>query len=353
MIKETKIDWELADKIYAREEDKILENITKEKQNIAQECTKLHLGNSSIRARMYRANIDMLAQLADARIDADWEIVSKNRTNITDANINKILARLNDTLSQHIRRFMQSMEVSAQRNRTWGSAVAQSYQDKNNRTKGKLLAKAKRELEIRRGRLELETKENVSPPLSERIKQYFHLQDSIKNEYREITFVDIDIAGSTSLKEGESKEAVIYSFEQYNQMLDNLTQKHDGEDFNRIGDERILMFKTPTDAVEMAIELQNALAEFNRDKTQNRLDKLFKVRIGINTGNCLIDAMLESSDVAEHTIDIACHLQKYGKADAVYISENTYSKLEFKNSNQFEGPIDFEKDNIKIYIYRL
>lgn len=201
--------------------------------------------------------------------------------------------------------------------------------------------------------LKEKNKENIKLSLSERIEKLFQLGDNIKKEHREITFVDIDVAGSTSLKEGESKEAVICSFGKYNQMLDNLTQKHDGEEFSNNGDERILMFKKPTNAVKMSIELQNALVEFNKDKTQNRLNKPFKVRIGINTDDCLIDETIERSDVACYTLDVACHLQKDGEADAVYVSENTYSKLELKDGNQFEGPDDFEKDNIKIYIYRL
>jgi hypothetical protein len=57
LTKETKIDWELADKIYAREEDKILENMTKEMQNIAQDCSKRGVANSSIsRSIMHRAH---------------------------------------------------------------------------------------------------------------------------------------------------------------------------------------------------------------------------------------------------------------------------------------------------------
>ena len=196
------------------------------------------------------------------------------------------------------------------------------------------------------------TKQNMEPPLSERLKNYFQLQDSIKSEYREITFVDVDVVGSTTLKAGEPKEAVVYSFGQYNQILTNLIQKHCGEDFNHIGDERILMFKNPADAVKMGIELQNTLVGFNKDKTRNRLSRPFKIRIGINTGDCLIDSMLKSSNVAEHTLDIACHLQKYGEPDTVYISETTYSNLELKTQNQFEGPLEFPNDNIKIYIYR-
>ena len=194
--------------------------------------------------------------------------------------------------------------------------------------------------------------EDTELPLSDRLKKYFQLRDSIKNEYQEITFVDIDVAGSTTIKEGLSKEAVVYSFREYNRILDNLTQKHHGEEFNRIGDERIIMFKKPANAMKMGIELYNALFEFNKDKTANRLNEPFKVRIGINTGDCLIDPMIESSDVADYTLDVACHLQKYGEPDTIYMSEHTHTSLELKNKNQFEGPIKFQKDNIQIYIYR-
>jgi len=193
--------------------------------------------------------------------------------------------------------------------------------------------------------------ENAKPLLSERLKEYFQIRDSIQSEYSEITFVDIDVAESTGLKEGEPKESVVYSFGQYNEIIYNLMRKHSGEEFNRIGDEQILLFENPTDAAKMGIELQSALLEFNEDKTRNRLSGPFKVRLGINTGDCLIDPMLETSDAADYTLDIACHLQKYGEPDTVYISENTYSKLELEIKNRFEGPVEFQKDNIKIYTY--
>ncbi len=35
-----KMDWDLADKIYAREEDKILEDTNKKEQEITRDCTK-------------------------------------------------------------------------------------------------------------------------------------------------------------------------------------------------------------------------------------------------------------------------------------------------------------------------
>ena len=149
------IDWGIADKIYARAEEKILAETTKEEQKIAQDCTKRRVDGTTIwLSAMHKACMDMLAQLAEARIDADWEIVSQSKENITDLEIARIISRLSDVLTRHISSLMQSITISANRNRIGGSALFSSFEFKNNRTKAGLLAKAKRELDIRRSLLE-------------------------------------------------------------------------------------------------------------------------------------------------------------------------------------------------------
>ena len=128
------IDWELADKIYAREEDKILEDDKKRKQEKAKDCQSrgIMANTTSYRVGMRRIDMEKFERLKDARINADWQVVYKAKENITDRVFANIVTRLNQTLSTHIGR---SVSI-------YGS------QEEYNKTKAILLAKAKKELEI-------------------------------------------------------------------------------------------------------------------------------------------------------------------------------------------------------------
>lgn len=151
-----KIDWSLADKIYAREEDKILEDTNKKEQAIARDCTKRGMiGKTPWLSEMHRAHMDMLAKLAEATINADWEIVTKGGELISETLMNQVTTRLSHRLSRHIRSFMQSAEASITSNNI-DSSVLRSFEGKNEKNKNILLTKAKRELEIRGESLAME-----------------------------------------------------------------------------------------------------------------------------------------------------------------------------------------------------
>lgn len=189
-MKEVEVDWGIADKIYARAEEKIRAETTKEEQKIAQDCTKRRVNGTTMwLSAIHKARMDMLAQLAEARIDADWEIVSQSKENITDLEIAKIISRLSDVLTRHISSLMQSIAISANRNRIGGSALFSSFEFKNNRTKAELFAKAKRELEIRKDLLGMKkefpmTKITV---LFLAANPKTHTQLALDEEIREIT----------------------------------------------------------------------------------------------------------------------------------------------------------------------
>lgn len=135
------IDWELADKIYAREEDKILEEIQKRKQEIARDCQSRGIaGTTPCYVEIRRADIQKLDQLAKARINADWQALTKSGANITASIVDNILTRLSQTLSSHIRK----------------SVALYDSQKEYNKAKARLIGEAKRELEIRGGLMTIE-----------------------------------------------------------------------------------------------------------------------------------------------------------------------------------------------------
>jgi len=72
------------------------------------------------------------------------------------------------------------------------------------------------------------------------------------------------------------------------------------------------------------------------------------VRIGINTGVCLVDESREKGKWVSETMDIAGHLQKYSEAKEIRIGEETHKKLmdttNFKENKSIDG--------VKTYLYQ-
>jgi hypothetical protein len=89
------------------------------------------------------------------------------------------------------------------------------------------------------------------------------------------------------------------------------------------------------------------LKQFNKE--QSSLRRYLNVRIGINTGTLLLDDVTDLGKIAERDIDIAGHLQKYGRPGELLISASTWERI----ANQ----TDFRKrwqtiDDTVVYRYR-
>ncbi|MFH0774682.1 MAG: adenylate/guanylate cyclase domain-containing protein [bacterium] len=78
--------------------------------------------------------------------------------------------------------------------------------------------------------------------------------------------------------------------------------------------------------------------------------KPIHVRMGINSGELLMDGREEKGEVFSRTIDITGHLQKEAKPDEIMITEETFKGL--KEPGLFEEAGYLERDGVKIYRYR-
>jgi len=150
------INWNLADKIYAREEDKIREEMQEKQQEVAKIWSQANRFHSGARiSSMHKIHIETLSSLTDASIDSDWDIVIRSGPNIPESVIDNIIARLNSRLTRYINNFIFSVEQSIRRE-SISTLTLSSLQKKSNEAKTKLIVKAKRELEIRGGLLMIE-----------------------------------------------------------------------------------------------------------------------------------------------------------------------------------------------------
>ena len=147
-------------------------------------------------------------------------------------------------------------------------------------------------------------------------------------------------------KEGKKDTDIDYTFTQYHRYVEGITKENNGE-VVWSGDGGLCTFQDPDKAVGTAIRIQEGLSDFNKNKERNRLEKPIMVRIGINTGICLVDKSRKKGKWVSEVINIAGHLQKYSEPGEIRIGEETYKKLMDKTNFKEDKSID----GVKTYLY--
>lgn len=191
-----------------------------------------------------------------------------------------------------------------------------------------------------------ETARRKEMSLEETMKMQSELREYIQKKFvRKTTALDIDIADSTKLKEGQSPEAILGSFTEYWKLIDLAALAEGGRLLNRAGDGAIYLFGEADQAVEAAKQMLKDVEKFN--KKLNKLSTPFRVRIGLNNGEIMEDLTKKGADVFSHVLDIAGHLQKMASPGEIIISDSAYQEL--GNKKDFEPRGISEKDGIPVH----
>jgi class 3 adenylate cyclase/pSer/pThr/pTyr-binding forkhead associated (FHA) protein len=188
-----------------------------------------------------------------------------------------------------------------------------------------------------------------SPGLITAIRQQVELQDRIERKFRfRGSFVDVDVVDSYGLKARATRpDAIIYSFDRFRDFACRVIEEFEGHFLNSNGDEIMSFFESANNAVRYGSALLERLPEFNQ--TQNRLDAPFRVRIGVHTGEALVD---RRRGVAFSTaLDIAGHLQKHAPIGGLLVSEQTLEAL--GHSVGFEEAGSLEREGIRTYRFTI
>ena len=81
----------------------------------------------------------------------------------------------------------------------------------------------------------------------------------------------------------------------------------------------MICFGSVENAVGAAKQVIRDLVHFNRKIKAMQRD--FNVRCGINAGRVLFDDTVPMEEMADRTIDIAGHMQKYAPANSIFIGK--------------------------------
>jgi adenylate cyclase len=121
-----------------------------------------------------------------------------------------------------------------------------------------------------------------------------------------------DVAGYSSLM-GRDEVGTLRTLTAYRVIIDRLIASHRGRIFNTAGDSLVADFASAVDAVQCAIEVQDAIAKENTDRP---VGEKMRFRIGIHVG----DIMIQGDNLFGDAINIAARLEALAEPGGICIS---------------------------------
>ncbi|MBZ0215444.1 MAG: adenylate/guanylate cyclase domain-containing protein [Fimbriimonadaceae bacterium] len=112
-------------------------------------------------------------------------------------------------------------------------------------------------------------------------------------------------------------------------ILDPKTQQFGGRIFKNTGDGALVEFPSAIDAVQCALDMQQALARHNDTVSDEQRTEL---RIGINLG----DVIIQDEDIFGDGVNVAARLEGLAAPGAVCISESIYGLVQGKTRVAFQ-----------------
>lgn len=163
----------------------------------------------------------------------------------------------------------------------------------------------------------------LKDPLKERqelLRQLVELQDKLRSGEQSVTFLSVDIVGSTSMKQAADALSVEFTFNEYHRFVESIAQKFGGRVHSTAGDGATVAFDTPQAAYSAARNLQAGMIEINTFR--NKIGRPIVTRCGIHTGTVVAP---DAGDITTlnyaSVIDIAAHLQKVCPPGGIAVSE--------------------------------
>jgi len=155
-------------------------------------------------------------------------------------------------------------------------------------------------------------------------------------ERKEVTIMMTDLRGFTALSERLKPEQVVQMLNSYFEIMVETVLKHKGTINEIIGDALLVIFGAPqemTDQAERAIacsiEMQNAMAEVNKE---NRLQNLpdLEMGIGINKADVIV-GNIGSSKRSKYTVvgsgvNMASRIESYTVGGQILISDTVFKE---------------------------
>src|SRR5262247_412190 len=140
-----------------------------------------------------------------------------------------------------------------------------------------------------------------------------------------------DVVGYSRLMESDEAGTLAALKSRRKQVLEPLVAKHQGRVFKVTGDGVLVEFASAVNAVQCAVELQQAMAAANEGQAE---DRQIVLRIGVNLG----DVMVEGSDLYGDGVNIAARLEALAEPGGILVSGTAYDHVKNKVKVGFADP---------------
>jgi adenylate cyclase len=147
-----------------------------------------------------------------------------------------------------------------------------------------------------------------------------------------------DVKGYSRLM-GEDEEATVHTLTSYREIMSSLINQHQGRVVDSPGDNVLAEFASVVDAVQGAVEIQQALEARNAELPENRR---MEFRIGINLG----DVIEEGKRIYGDGVNIAARVENLCTGGGICISISAYDQVETKLALDYEDLGEHSVKNI-------
>jgi len=137
---------------------------------------------------------------------------------------------------------------------------------------------------------------------------------------KDITFLFTDLKSSTAMYEQIGDAKAYYLVHQHFDALTRVIRERNGAIVKTIGDAVMAVFDNPVEATSAALEMIDALNEFNRTISQQLI-----LKVGIHCGHSMAVTVNERIDYFGQTVNIAARVQGLADANEVYITADVYN----------------------------
>jgi TolB-like protein len=138
-----------------------------------------------------------------------------------------------------------------------------------------------------------------------------------------------DVVGFSRLMESDEVGTLAALKARRKEVLEPLVAKHHGRVFKVTGDGVLIEFASAVNAVQCAVDLQQAMAAAKGDQPD---DHPIVLRIGVNLG----DVLVEGSDLYGDGVNIAVRLETIAEPGGIYVSEDAHRQVRNKLQISFD-----------------
>lgn len=162
-----------------------------------------------------------------------------------------------------------------------------------------------------------------------------------------LTLMILDLCSYTNLSTKLKRE----SLDRLHDLFDNIAlpgiKSHKGKVVKKLGDAFLATFRSPTQALHCAIEIQNKFRRYNKENQ----DKVpIRAKIALHTG----EVLLKKGDVYGDPVNILSRMEELSKPGQIYFSKSLFMAMN-KNEipSKFVGRARLKGINFPIKVFRV